>query len=542
VRIIGANRWAGRLWLVLAITVIPVTGGLAAPPAEPLHDDEQDGFYHARNKYEPFTDHCTDCHAPDLTGGLGPSCYSCHDREWNGNPSDSLPPLDHTELKGGYALHKPGYETPFASECTACHGLNLNDGFAPSCYTCHQTSAPHDFSGRPWLNPADTACTVCHDWSSNWNHALSATTEYTVSTTTLAAVGDPSGPSAKCLGCHEGPPDGPAVDDFTGTLSDPPADFIDPSVAFGTDLTHHHPVSFTFDSFLATAHGGLNDPSTTDSGLAAGGTIAEDMLETGSLECTACHDPHDNTYGSFRVLPTNEDLCFTCHIRTLPAGTTGIHHIPLRNAPWGRGVCTMCHGANLDGVGGSGPACTDCHNPFLAPDPPPPGHHGGDRHQPFLECVECHGLDLEGAAYGSIWAPSCNDCHGDVWDGVNQPPLVDAGGPYSESVGETIHFDASGTVDLEGNPLSYEWSFGDTGGPRFFSRKPTATYVYNGIGTYNGTLAVSDGINEPVVVPFTVEISDASGPPGPESGQSPPRRPRRRRSPPLSATMRALWW
>ena len=37
------------------------------------------------------------------------------------------------------ALHAPGYETPYTSECTECHGVALQGtAQAPSCYSCHE--------------------------------------------------------------------------------------------------------------------------------------------------------------------------------------------------------------------------------------------------------------------------------------------------------------------------------------------------------------------------------------------------------------------
>lgn len=208
------------------------------------------------------------------------------------------PPASHTILKGSFSYHEPGYGDPLdlVDGCTLCHGANLNDAFAPSCYTCHpEPPPPHDFSAEPWLNPADTACTPCHDWSLNWNHAPPPPTGYivstTVSATTLAVLGDPTGVSIKCLGCHEG---SVAVNDFTGAQNTPPYVFIDgPGFdlgdvePFGLDLRHHHPVSFPFDSNLASTLGGLHDP-TALSGL--GGTPAEggDGI---ARACTSCHNP-----------------------------------------------------------------------------------------------------------------------------------------------------------------------------------------------------------------------------------------------------------
>ena len=478
------------------------------PPKSPPHKTSEDGVFHAEDKENPYASRCTDCHGPTLYGGTGPSCYQCHEKKWN-DSGPASPPLSHSISKSGI-LHKPGLDDPYGNDCTNCHGLTLDDAFSfvPSCYDCHQEAAgtPHDFSGKPWFNSIDNGCTPCHDWST-WNHGLSSTSDYVVSDSLVANdLGDPTGTSARCLGCHEGTV---AVDSYLGRQG---KHFVTGSAAFGADLTVHHPVSFTYDSALAAAHGALNDPSTTPSGLPGGGTIAQDMLDdNGQLQCTACHDQHDNTLGNFLKTTPFGGLCFTCHVEFLAVGTRGKHHIPLRDDPWFRGQCTVCHGENLDGVGGIGPACTKCHEPFSFPDAPGvPGmttHHGGDRYRPYFDCSPCHGDNLEGADYGTIQAPSCNECHADVWHSDNLPPLVDPGGPYSGDVGQIIVFDASATVDLEGDSLTYAWDFGEGHPPRVADDQPIVTHAYSAAGTFNGTLTVCDGYNPPVVVPFVANIN-----------------------------------
>ena len=148
----------------------------------------------------------------------------------------------------------------------------------------------------------------------------------------------------------------------------------------------------------------------------------------------------------------------------------------------------------------------------LADLPTAPQHHGGDRHDPFMNCAQCHGADLQGEVYGTATAPSCNTCHGDLWSQGNDPPVVDPGGPYTGSVGRPVTFDASATADREERVLLYEWSFGDARSSVFYSLGPRATYVYQGEGTYDATLTVDDGTNPPVVVPFTVTIFDDGAP------------------------------
>ena len=153
--------------------------GFFTPPSDPEHDKEVGGYWHVENGGEdalnqPYTSHCTDCHGPNLYGGLGPSCYQCHRDVWDEETGTATPPLDHNVLIGSPdAWHAPGYGTPnepyvaqparYGKACTACHGPNLDDGFAPSCLECHgplweQANQPPDVnSGGPYSGVAGRA-------------------------------------------------------------------------------------------------------------------------------------------------------------------------------------------------------------------------------------------------------------------------------------------------------------------------------------------------------------------------------------------------
>jgi PKD repeat protein len=71
----------------------------------------------------------------------------------------------------------------------------------------------------------------------------------------------------------------------------------------------------------------------------------------------------------------------------------------------------------------------------------------------------------------------------------NHDPLANAGGPYSGGVGSAIAFDGSASSDPDGDPLEYEWDFGD--GETGEGVSPTHTYAHE--GRYVVTLMVSDG-------------------------------------------------
>jgi predicted CXXCH cytochrome family protein len=82
----------------------------------------------------------------------------------------------------------------------------------------------------------------------------------------------------------------------------------------GTDLSTTHPISFTYDATLASTDKKIWNPTTTLSGVHAG-TIDQDMLENGKVQCISCHDAHNGAGVNHLLIKTNvgSALCFTCH-------------------------------------------------------------------------------------------------------------------------------------------------------------------------------------------------------------------------------------
>jgi predicted CXXCH cytochrome family protein len=187
----------------------------------------------------------------------------------------------------------------------------VGTGFAQSI-----SGTPHDFSSEPW-NPTGEICVVCHtphfaastgNFDPLWNHQVTSATFTVYSSSSLnATVGQPDDHSKLCLSCHDGTV---AVDNF-GTQTGGTV-FVTGNALIGTDLSNDHPVSFVYDATLATDDGGLFDPTITTSGL--GGTIDEDMLYTGKMQCSSCHDVHSNIVSPFLIKSNGSSaLCLTCH-------------------------------------------------------------------------------------------------------------------------------------------------------------------------------------------------------------------------------------
>lgn len=159
-------------------------------------------------------------------------------------------------------------------------------------------------------------CIFCHiphnskPGTSRWNRALRSGyyTPYT-SSTAISSPGQPNGASVLCLSCHDGTI---ALGDvggrelpismLGGVTTLPPG----PSL-LGTDLSDDHPISIHYSTSLASQQGDLVDPS------ALIGRVKLDS--NGWMQCTACHDAHDNRNEKFLTMNNiGGALCTTCHL------------------------------------------------------------------------------------------------------------------------------------------------------------------------------------------------------------------------------------
>ncbi len=107
-------------------------------------------------------------------------------------------------------------------------------------------------------------------------------------------------------------------------------------------------------------------------------------------------------------------------------------------------------------------------------------------------------------------------------DIVNWLPVIDAGGPYYEDVGEEVTFDGSGCFDHEGDIISCEWEFGDGNNESGM----ITTNTYDSIGVYTVTLIVTDNDGNTVNDTTWAFIGRSNDPPdeptikGPRKGKN----------------------
>ena len=87
-----------------------------------------------------------------------------------------------------------------------------------------------------------------------------------------------------------------------------------------------------------------------------------------------------------------------------------------------------------------------------------------------------------------------------------QPPVANAGGPYTGGIGAIFTFSGNGSSDPQGETLTYAWNFGD--GTTGTGINPT--HAYTAGGTYTVSLTVSNTSNLTATASATATISGKS--------------------------------
>ena len=213
-----------------------------------------------------------------------------------------------------------------------------------------------------------------------WNRQ-SSTANYTTyeSSTLYATVGQPTGASKLCLSCHDG------TIALGGVLSRPTEIPFAGGIRFlpegrsrlGTDLADDHPVSFEYEEGAASSAlgGGRYDAarsvrrgtsSISPRELKSPRSLQSEVRldSSGSMQCTTCHDPHDDTFGQFLVMANDfSELCTSCHV---PQDWASSAHA-VSGAGWNGTEPNPWPHTALSTVAANG--CENCHTPHDAGGP-----------------------------------------------------------------------------------------------------------------------------------------------------------------------------
>lgn len=238
----------------------------------------------------------------------------------------------------------------------------------------------------------DEVCIFCHaphrtdPQTPLWNR-YNPTSYYRIysSSTTDARIDQPGPASKMCLSCHDG---SIALGLVQSRGATDPIPMNQPFMPSGpsnltNNLADDHPIGFRFDRQLSNRDPQLRSPDLVSRDIKLG--------SRGELECTACHDPHNNELGNFlRVTDERGTLCITCH--DMKGWRQSAHALSNRSVP-----PTVSNGVSLANRSMSENACGSCHAAHSAGHPERLLH---DR--PYDLCMDCHnglfGRDMQGVA------------------------------------------------------------------------------------------------------------------------------------------------
>ncbi len=157
------------------------------------------------------------------------------------------------------------------------------------CVFCH---APHNTGGMKPL----------------WNRQVSLGNYQIYQSSTLDATpGQPTGASKLCLSCHDGTIALGNVLSRSDQIRMVGGDFIPAGLTnLGSDLSDDHPISFHYTSGLAASDLQLVSPQALP--------LEVRLDAAGEMQCTSCHNPHNNVNGNFLALKDRYgELCIACH-------------------------------------------------------------------------------------------------------------------------------------------------------------------------------------------------------------------------------------
>jgi predicted CXXCH cytochrome family protein len=332
-------------------------------------------------------------------------------------------------------------------------------------------NSPHNLSatgpGTIRATGEQQVCIFCHTPHNAspiqplWNRSVPVAAYIPYASSSLdAKPGQPTGTSKLCLSCHDGTialgsvvsRDQPIA--MAGGMTTLPPGH---KANLGTDLSDDHPISFKYDAALATKDPKLINPSSLP--------LMTRLDAQQELQCTTCHDAHNNQFGKFLVMNNaNSQLCRSCHSTE---HTEVASHVE----------CNTCHqshtapsGAYLLRGATVADACARCHSGQLTSTSVVQGPNVISDLNKISNHNKPGRIDLTKLMTSQS---NCNDCHGSHTMGVGSAvaPTI------PPNLGAVSGVNASGAL-IPRAQFEYEVCFkchsGATGGTTTL-RPPTIT-------------------------------------------------------------------
>ncbi len=363
--------------------------------------------------------------------------------------------------------------------------LALSLGFA--AFGASVVNSPHDLTvngpGTIKAVSEKNVCVFCHTphhangATPLWNHSMSSVSNYVVYgsarlTNMNITVPQPNGSSRLCLSCHDGTVALGDISSGAGAIAMQGGVTMMPSGAhnLGTDLSQDHPISLDYDA-AAQADNTLTPRATVNKSVKF-----EQVGGIYRVQCSSCHNPHDNQFGKFLVMDnTGSALCVTCHqpaqwsssphalsgaiapqaVVARVAKKTSVNAVTLSSATVSALGCENCHvnhaaasGTKLLQASAMEQNCVNCHNGTVAKK-----NVNSD-----FQKVSVHPITLNASTHSSTENPinpttrhvTCADCHDAHAANTTAATAPNASGALANLVGVTA---AGGVI----KPLQKEY-------------------------------------------------------------------------------------
>ncbi|MBI2787388.1 MAG: hypothetical protein HYX59_01785 [Elusimicrobia bacterium] len=254
-----------------------------------------------------------------------------------------------------------------------------------------------------------------------------------------------------CLSCHDGVTAigsvfnlAPQTISMTGAMG--------AAATIGTNLSNDHPVLYDVKPGAGPPSQPGTDPEIQ---LPLAGDPVKVYGATNRVECTSCHNPHDNAFGKFLVKSNaNAALCTTCHAKTSYASSahalSNVAYTPSGGTPTTVGQyscrnCHMAHGASSAQAyilrGSEQSTCYTCHgSPALTGAKNIQTQYAKTSKHPTETVTGIHKnpeLDATNLGTGKRHA-ECWDCHNPHKAKTGTHPLVTSTNKIGNTIGDVL--------------------------------------------------------------------------------------------------------